>query len=138
MGVSIALALLSVAIYLLYRWSTATYDYFEKRGVPFVKPFPLIGGMLTILSGSNSVVDCISQGYLRFRESRVSGLFMFRQPSYLIHDPELVKQITITDFDHFVDHFHRNGPVFGSFAVLYGWSSVEAGKIRVESGVHRK
>uniref|UniRef100_A0A8D8FLC8 Cytochrome P450 9e2 n=2 Tax=Culex pipiens TaxID=7175 RepID=A0A8D8FLC8_CULPI len=104
MGVFIALALLLLALYLAYRWSIASYDFFKLRGVPFVKPLPLVGGMFPVLSGAMSVVDCTSEGYRRFRASRFSGLFMFRQPAYLIHDPELIKRIAIADFDHFVDH----------------------------------
>lgn len=104
MGVLIALALLLLALYLAYRWSIAGYDYFKLRGVPFVKPFALVGGMFPVLSGAMSVVDCTSEGYRRFQASRFSGLFLFRQPAYLIHDPELIKRITIADFEHFVDH----------------------------------
>lgn len=31
-------------------------------------------------------------------------MFDFRAPQYVIRDPELFKQITIKDFDHFEDH----------------------------------
>lgn len=104
MGVFIALALVLLALYLAYRWSIASYEYFKLRGVPFVKPLPLVGGMFPVLSGTVFIVDCISEGYRQFRASRFSGLFMFRQPAYLIHDPELIKKIAIADFEHFVDH----------------------------------
>lgn len=29
---------LAVAIYLFYRYMTANFDYFKKRGLPFAKP----------------------------------------------------------------------------------------------------
>jgi cytochrome P450 family 9 len=32
------------------------------------------------------------------------GIFCFKHPSYVITDPELIKQITIKKFDHFVNH----------------------------------
>ncbi|KAL1398953.1 hypothetical protein pipiens_002299 [Culex pipiens pipiens] len=98
------LLLVPTAIYLFYRWSIATFDYFEKRGVPFVKPVPLLGNMWNFFSGKMHMVDSGSVGYEMFPESRFSGYFAFRKPGYLIHDPELVKQITIKDFDHFADH----------------------------------
>nr|BAM68568.1 cytochrome P450 [Culex quinquefasciatus] len=98
------LLLVPTAIYLFYRWSVATFDYFEKRGVPFVKPVPLLGGMWNFFSGKMHMVDAGSLGYEMFPDSRFSGFFAFRKPGYLIHDPELVKQITIKDFDHFADH----------------------------------
>lgn len=35
---------------------------------------------------------------------RIYGVFDQRQPLYLIRDPEVIKQIAIKDFDHFVNH----------------------------------
>lgn len=31
-------------------------------------------------------------------------MFQFRKPVFVIKDPELIKQITVKDFDHFIDH----------------------------------
>ncbi|XP_055697001.1 cytochrome P450 9e2-like [Phlebotomus papatasi] len=40
-----------------------------------------------------------------------------RKPRFMIRDPELIKQITVKDFDHFLDHRfnidERNEPLFG-------------------------
>jgi hypothetical protein len=35
---------------------------------------------------------------------RYYGSYNFTIPSLILKDPELVKQITVKDFDHFVDH----------------------------------
>lgn len=35
---------------------------------------------------------------------RIFGLLDFRQPVYMVRDPELLRQIAIKDFDHFEDH----------------------------------
>ena len=35
---------------------------------------------------------------------RISGLFEFRRPVVLIKDPQIIKQLTVKDFDHFTDH----------------------------------
>jgi len=35
---------------------------------------------------------------------RIYGLFEFRKPIFLVRDPQMVKQMAIKDFDHFVDH----------------------------------
>lgn len=35
---------------------------------------------------------------------RAFGFFMLMRPVYVVRDVELVKQITIKDFDHFVNH----------------------------------
>ncbi|EDS40004.1 cytochrome P450 52D1 [Culex quinquefasciatus] len=108
----IALALLALALYLLYRWGTANYDYFEQRRVPYVLPSSTFGRMLT---GKLHPVDAAGEGYRVYPDERFSGFFVFRQPGYLIHDPELVKQITIKDFDHFVDHSFNISPELDPF-----------------------
>ncbi|XP_055539818.1 probable cytochrome P450 9f2 [Wyeomyia smithii] len=98
------LLLLALVVYLVYRWSVATFDYFEKRGVPFVKPLPLVGNLWPVIRRKQHPVDAAILGYEKFPQNRLSGMFQFRRPGYLLHDPELVKLITIKDFDHFTDH----------------------------------
>lgn len=36
--------------------------------------------------------------------NRFIGLFDFTQPTYMVRDPELIRQLTIKNFDHFQDH----------------------------------
>lgn len=116
--------LLPIAAYLIYRWSIASYDYFEKRNVPFVKPYPLFGGLWPVFCRKLHPTDATVKGYNMFPERRCSGLFSFRSPAYLIHDPTLVKQIMIKDFDHFTDHMNTISvdvdPVFGRALFFMG------------------
>lgn len=35
---------------------------------------------------------------------RLFGFFNFMQPGYIVTDADLIKRITIKDFDHFVNH----------------------------------
>uniref|UniRef100_A0A182P2T6 Uncharacterized protein n=1 Tax=Anopheles epiroticus TaxID=199890 RepID=A0A182P2T6_9DIPT len=95
---------LPVVLYLLYRWSTATYDYFEKRNIPYVKPIPFFGQVWSFFSQEKHAVDVASEGYYMFPDTRISGAFMFQTPAYLVHDPVLFKEMAIRDFDHFADH----------------------------------
>lgn len=37
------LYLIPVALYLFYKWATTRHDYFEKQGIPYIKPWPLVG-----------------------------------------------------------------------------------------------
>lgn len=59
------------------------------------------------LSFRVSVIVTWNSHYLLF--DRVYGIFEQRTPLLMIRDPELIKQITIKDFDHFINH--RN--IFG-------------------------
>uniref|UniRef100_A0A182S5D6 Cytochrome P450 n=2 Tax=Anopheles funestus TaxID=62324 RepID=A0A182S5D6_ANOFN len=95
---------LPLALYLFYRWSVATYDYFEKRNIPYVKPVPFFGQVWSFFTQGKHAVDVASEGYYMFPNTRISGVFTLRTPSYLVHDPTLYKQMAIKDFDHFTDH----------------------------------
>jgi hypothetical protein len=46
----------------------------------------------------------ISYSTLLYIFFRYYGSYNFTIPSLILKDPELVKQITVKDFDHFVDH----------------------------------
>uniref|UniRef100_A0A182NEN9 Uncharacterized protein n=1 Tax=Anopheles dirus TaxID=7168 RepID=A0A182NEN9_9DIPT len=95
---------LPVLVYLLYRWSVATYDYFERRNIPYVKPVPFFGQVWSFFTQEKHAVDVASEGYHLFPNTRISGVFTLRTPAYLVHDPALYKQMAIRDFDHFTDH----------------------------------
>lgn len=47
----------------------------------------------------------ISENYvIVYTNFRFIGVYEFRNPIVLVNDPELIKQITVKDFDHFIDH----------------------------------
>jgi hypothetical protein len=35
---------------------------------------------------------------------RISGFFEFMKPIFIVRDPQLIKQLTVKDFDSFTDH----------------------------------
>lgn len=124
-GVKMFWFLLLVFAYLAYKWSVSGYDYFEKKGLPFDKPWPLVGNMFGLVTAKESLVYSMQRRYRKFKQSkweilviqfkvlwlaevaiasRLFGLYNFKQSAYVVIDPELAKQIFIKDFDHFVNH----------------------------------
>ena len=96
--------LCAVALLLFYKWSVSSYDFFQKRGVPHHKPsVPLFGSMKDLVFRKKSMFDVVCDLY-NMHDGKVFGIFDQRKPLLLIRDPELIKQITIKDFDHFVNH----------------------------------
>ncbi|KAH8388331.1 hypothetical protein KR093_004285 [Drosophila rubida] len=97
------LALFVVALLLVYRWSTASFNFFKQRGIPYNKPYPLVGSKGKIIFGKQSnfnlIIDLYNEG-----KGKVFGIFEQMSPVLMIRDPELIKQITVKDFDHFVNH----------------------------------
>ncbi|KAL1509787.1 hypothetical protein ABEB36_004470 [Hypothenemus hampei] len=48
--------------------------------------------------------DFVKHAYDSFGKSRYGGIYFFNRPTLILKAPELIKQLTIKDFDHFTDH----------------------------------
>ncbi|XP_037713971.1 probable cytochrome P450 9h1 [Drosophila subpulchrella] len=107
----IALALLSIVLVLLYKWSVAKYDTFSERGVAHEKPWPLIGNIpIKGMFGGIPVLKQMVELNLKYSGSPVYGIYALRDPVFFIRDPELIKLVGIREFDHFANHnsMHNN------------------------------
>ncbi|KAJ6645883.1 Cytochrome P450 9e2 [Pseudolycoriella hygida] len=93
-----------VLAYLFYKWSTKHHDFFAKQGVPFEKPIPLLGNTINLILQRESIVCLTKRNYYKFKGSKIFGFFNLMQPTYVLTDPDIIKRITIKDFDHFVNH----------------------------------
>uniref|UniRef100_A0AAR5PXI1 Cytochrome P450 n=1 Tax=Dendroctonus ponderosae TaxID=77166 RepID=A0AAR5PXI1_DENPD len=79
-------------------------DHFTRIGVKQTKPWPIIGDLWRTIFRQMSVLESIQFFYNMFPGSRYSGMYQFSIPTLVIKDPELLKQLTVRDFDHFTDH----------------------------------
>lgn len=98
-------SLVIVLFGLIYKWSVATFKTFEERGVAHDTPKPLMGN-LSIQEFLGSVPGLKKQidDHLRYRDSKVYGQYFLRDPIFVIRDPELIKNIGVKEFDHFMNH----------------------------------
>lgn len=94
----------TLILYAFYKWVTQNNDYFEKRGIKSPKPVFLLGNTSAMLTSSMNAAEFATQLYNAFPHERISGFFDTMTPVYLIRDVELVKRLTVKDFDHFEDH----------------------------------
>lgn len=62
--------LVGLVAVLLYYYTTYTFDYFAKRGVPFIKPLPLFGNMFEIIFRYDLLMDVIQKAYFDYSKSR--------------------------------------------------------------------
>nr|CAD7395187.1 unnamed protein product [Timema cristinae] len=90
-------------ILLLYFVGSRGHDFFSKRDVPYLRPLPILGNMGAIVFRRKSFGELLESLYIEFKRHKVGGMFRFNQPVYVLCDPETIKQITVKDFDHFVD-----------------------------------
>ncbi|GLH10362.1 Probable cytochrome P450 6t1 [Gryllus bimaculatus] len=101
-------ALCGVLLGALYYWGTRNYDFFERvpgGPLPALRPrLPFAGSFWPMFLGTEPMPDLVKRLYDSGAGHRAVGLFDFRRPMYMIRDPALLKQVTVKDFDHFVNH----------------------------------
>ncbi|GFG34391.1 hypothetical protein Cfor_10820 [Coptotermes formosanus] len=101
--VVLVLAGLIVCLYITYRFITRNNDYFSKRNVPYIKPTLVFGNTLSVFMRKVSMHEFVIQLYSQLDGHKIGGTFQLMQPVYLVRDPELIKLVTVKDFEHFVD-----------------------------------
>ncbi|XP_053664376.1 probable cytochrome P450 9f2 [Anopheles marshallii] len=111
------LMLVALAGLLYYYVVVRSARYFADRGVAYVPPVPLLGNGADFITRKRHITDVLSDMYHRFTQHRFFGYFDFLSPIYVVRDLELVKQICIKDFDHFINHRiqldENHDPLFG-------------------------
>lgn len=97
----VAIIFIVSSIYLLLK---QRYQYWEKRGVPYLKPHNLIcGNDYDLVLGKLSFPETILRNYKELAPHRIGGTFSFFHPVLYVRDPNLVKNILTKDFNHFAD-----------------------------------
>ncbi|XP_050092165.1 cytochrome P450 9e2-like [Anopheles aquasalis] len=100
----LTLALVAGVIVLAYRYYTKNNFYFADKPIPFLKPDFPFGNQNPLMFKKVTIFDHFRNLYNTFPTAKIYGMFNVRQPAYIVRDPELIKQITVKDFDHFADH----------------------------------
>ncbi|KAF2899551.1 hypothetical protein ILUMI_06625, partial [Ignelater luminosus] len=98
------IVLVSVLACLAYFYGIKPYKYWEKKGVPYVKPLPLFGNIASNILRTKSFCDLLLDIYHAHPNQRYVGMYRMTEPVLLVHDPDLIKQITVKDFDVFPEH----------------------------------
>nr|AFH78148.1 cytochrome P450 [Coptotermes formosanus] len=99
----VLLAALVTAAYLCGTWS---HNHFKKRNVPYIRPAPFFGNKRPAIRSRNKehFPDYILRTYRELQGHAYGGTFNFMQPEIILRDPELIKTITVKDFEHFTNH----------------------------------
>uniref|UniRef100_A0A1B0CGD6 Cytochrome n=1 Tax=Lutzomyia longipalpis TaxID=7200 RepID=A0A1B0CGD6_LUTLO len=97
-------AAVAALVYVAYKWSISPFDTWEKRGVKSIPPVPFFGNFKEVLLQTKTFNDATNEQYNYFPNEQVFGIYQLRQPLLMIRDPEIIKQVGVKDFDHFLDH----------------------------------
>ncbi|XP_017769457.1 PREDICTED: cytochrome P450 9e2-like [Nicrophorus vespilloides] len=103
----IQLILLVVLSYLLCYYVLKPYTFWKERGIQYVQPVPIFGNVFRNIIQQKSLAEIVKSIYDKLKHQRYSGMYQFMKPVLLINDIDLIKKITIKDFDHFTDHVNH-------------------------------
>ncbi|KAJ3645735.1 hypothetical protein Zmor_023371 [Zophobas morio] len=94
----------AVLMVLGYWRFSRSHSYWIKKGVTQLKPIFIFGDFWPLFSRKLSAPEMTQAMYNSGQNLRYVGIYQFLQPVLILRDPELIKQITVKDFDHFLDH----------------------------------
>lgn len=101
---SILLIIFTAIILILYNCVLKNWWYFSNRKTEFIRGWPIVGSLDEFFFGQKSFADTVLSYYQRFPNEAFIGIYELTHPVFVIRDPELVKKVTIQDFDHFFNH----------------------------------
>ncbi|KAJ8916090.1 hypothetical protein NQ315_004456, partial [Exocentrus adspersus] len=96
--------LTALGAFLVYYFIVKPYRYWTDRGVKQGNPIWLFGDNWDNIIRKESIAGMVTRLYNQFPGCRYSGIYQFLTPTLLVRDLDLIKQITVKDFDHFTDH----------------------------------
>lgn len=104
-GSLLLLFLLSLLFAVVYQFVLRSWFYFNDCNVKFVRGLPLLGSAYKSVIGLEPAAISYRRLYERFAAQKFIGIYdLGGRPSYLLRDPDLIKQLMITDSDHFANH----------------------------------
>ncbi|XP_058802796.1 cytochrome P450 9e2-like [Phymastichus coffea] len=101
----LTLALALIVIAAVYYYFKKKLSYFEERQVPYVPGWPLLGNMASSVFRIKHFSTMMCDFYNSHPDAKYIGIFDFgNRPMIFLRDPELIKSVTIKNFDHFQNH----------------------------------
>ncbi|CAB3239058.1 unnamed protein product [Arctia plantaginis] len=106
----IIVAFLALALYL-----RKVYSKLANDGVNHLPVVPIFGNLFWVFFSSDNITDFLAKLSSKFPDDKVVGVYELLNPLYIVKDVDIIKNVTIKDFDHFVDRrgFSELDPTFG-------------------------
>lgn len=99
---------ISVIVRIFYSVVVKNWNYFTERNVEFKRGLPVLGTMYSTLLGKEPLAISSQNIYQKYSGRKFVGMFEIGgSPSFMIRDPDLIRDITIKDFDFFVNHYFQ-------------------------------
>merc|ERR1712110_8109 len=95
--------LLATFLGLGYFWLIGKWKYWKEQGIPGPTPSFPAGNFGPIMSLKVHLNAWFRDLYHQFPEEKVVGIYIINQPTMIVQDPDMARQILVKDFNHFVD-----------------------------------
>nr|AIL94146.1 cytochrome P450 CYP3024A3 [Tigriopus japonicus] len=92
-----------VLVFYIYWSLTKNYGKFEKQGLFSIPPQILFGNSKDLFLQTKPMIDFYRDIYNQFGNNKCGIFYEGPTANFFVKDPELIKQVLIKDFDHFVD-----------------------------------
>ena len=96
---------LFVAFYVYLTWK---WNYWSKRGVYAIKPIFPFGSVPTFFTKKKSANEVFKEFAEETKDLPYFGGYFMRNPILFVNDADIVRQILVKDFDHFVNRSSSN------------------------------
>jgi len=87
----------------IYYFITTKFDYWKTRNIPYIQPSFPFGNFGKLYRKKITFSEAFEEFYREFKTNGFGGVFNFRQPVFVVCDPELIKNVLTKDFGSFHD-----------------------------------
>ncbi|KAL0882450.1 hypothetical protein ABMA27_000928 [Loxostege sticticalis] len=95
--ISVLVALTGLAYYFLHR----RYSYWKNQNVPYSKPMPIVGNYGGLIFLQKHIAHIVVDICKEFPNEPYIGAFFGTDPTLIVQDPQVIKQITTKDFYYY-------------------------------------
>nr|XP_016928882.1 cytochrome P450 6g1 [Drosophila suzukii]XP_016928883.1 cytochrome P450 6g1 [Drosophila suzukii]XP_016928884.1 cytochrome P450 6g1 [Drosophila suzukii] len=112
MALTEVLFLVVAVLVAVYMWFQRNHSYWQRKGIPYIPPTPIIGNTKVVFKLENSFGMHLSEIYNdpRVKDEAVVGIYSLNKPGLIIRDIELIKSVLIKDFNRFHNRYARCDP----------------------------
>ncbi|XP_051170741.1 cytochrome P450 9e2-like [Leptopilina boulardi] len=91
-----------LALYFYY--SLKKLNIFQNHGIPYKSPMPIFGNQTPVIFRKIYMGHLIEKLYNENSKAKYFGLFDFMNPVIVLRDMELIKTVTVKNFENFPNH----------------------------------
>ncbi|XP_014788122.1 cytochrome P450 3A8 [Octopus bimaculoides] len=95
-------AIVSCLFLSLYIFGKYKHSYLKKFGIPGPEAYAIVGHLFPLAYKGMVKFDC----EMRKKYGKVVGFYVGFQPTILVSDPDIIKQICVSEFSSFINRFN--------------------------------